>query len=152
MKGNLQCGNYWWIWQTYRANTSRYNDAESYLNLNEVWLAQSNELRVGLHLLHVPGLHQCQSVHRPLSLDGQTGHGDWSKRSNCKVIHMKCEHIKKIKYKITTMQVVLEFLKWFWGNNKSVWHFSIHFMRSLPLHDLFNWIHAVFLASVLNQK
>lgn len=46
--------------------------AGSYLDLNEVRLAQSYELRIRLHLLHIPGLHQGQSVHRPLPLDGQT--------------------------------------------------------------------------------
>lgn len=49
---------------------------EPYLDLDEVRLAQSNELRVGLHLLYIPGLHQRQSVHRPLSLDRRTGVGD----------------------------------------------------------------------------
>ena len=55
-----------------RENTSRYeaHANEAYLDLDEVRLAQSNELRVGLHLLHVPGLHQRQSVHRPLPLEG----------------------------------------------------------------------------------
>lgn len=58
-----------------RENVSAYKDnaAEFYLDLNEVWLTQSNEFGICLHLLHIPGLHQGQSVHCPLSLDGQKG-------------------------------------------------------------------------------
>lgn len=54
---------------------------EPHLDLDEVRLAHSDELRVGLHLLHVPGLHQRQSVHRPLPLDGWTDSGDGKKES-----------------------------------------------------------------------
>lgn len=44
---------------------------ESYLDFDEVGLSQRYQVRVGLHLLHIPGLHQCQSVHCPLPLRGQ---------------------------------------------------------------------------------
>lgn len=60
----------------------RVDAAEPYLDLNEVWLAQSNELRICLHLFHIPGFHQGQSVHCPLSLDGQKGLGIDGKSEN----------------------------------------------------------------------
>lgn len=40
----------------------------SYLDLDEVRLAQGNELGVGLQLVYVPRLHQGQAVHCALLL------------------------------------------------------------------------------------
>lgn len=39
-----------------------------YLNLDEVRLAEGNELGVGFEFVYVPGLHQGQAVHRALLL------------------------------------------------------------------------------------
>lgn len=62
--------------QKVREKGVRYKEggAKLYLDLNEVWLTHSNELRVGQHLFHIPSFHQGQPVHGPLSLkDGDKG-------------------------------------------------------------------------------
>lgn len=48
---------------------------EAYLDLDEIWLAKGNEIWVGLQLIHIPGLHQGQSVHRTLFLEAETQGG-----------------------------------------------------------------------------
>lgn len=48
---------------------------KAYLDLDEIWLAKGDEIWVGLQLIHIPGLHQGQSVHRTLLLEEETQEG-----------------------------------------------------------------------------